>query len=144
MTECSDYTMPMKACFCRADNCLNVTLKHTRTKDVLMIFLKLLLETFREGFYELAKGEKELPEKERFVLIKSRYGNAFDKYINTYELLRKMKNSKSIKAEEEYRRHVRLVFDGGLVLDIDKGGEYLKEAKEFAQLVLKSIGVAKE
>ncbi|MEM4263814.1 MAG: hypothetical protein QW666_02890 [Candidatus Woesearchaeota archaeon] len=136
---CSDFKMPMQACLCRAENCLNVSLKQTRTKDVLLILLDLLVETFKNGFEELVKGEKFSSDKEMFDSIRKKHGDLFDKHIKTYELLRKMKASKEMKVEEEYRRHVRIIFDNKLTLDIDKGGEYLKEAKEFAQLVLKTI-----
>lgn len=145
--SCSDYNTPMKVCLCRADNCFNVTFKQTRTKDVLLIFLDLLLETYQNGIDELInymKADNSLQEREKIELIKKKYPGVFDKYFASYDLFKKMKSSKNVKVENEYRRHVTITFDSGLTLDIDKCGQYLAEAREFAQLVLKTIGNIKE
>lgn len=136
--ECSGYKLPIQACLCKADNCIHVTLKMTRTKDALLILLDLLLETYRAGFAKLVGDKKISSEKDMLDLVKKKYGAVFVKHIKAYELLRKMKSSREMKAEEEYRRHVRIIFDDGLVLDIDKGKELFEDAKEFMQLVLDS------
>ncbi len=145
--NCSDYNTPMKVSLCRADNCFNVTFKQTKTKDVLLIFLDLILETYQNGIDELInymKADNSLQEREKIELIRKKYETFFGKYFDTYALLRKMKASKESKVEQEYRRHITITFDSGLTLDIDACKQYLAEAREFAMLVLKTIGNIKE
>lgn len=145
--NCSDYNTPMKVSLCRADNCFNVTFKQTKTKDVMLIFLDLILETYQNGIDELInymKADTSLQEREKIELIRKKYETAFGKYLDTYSSLKKMKSSKEAKVENEYRRHITIKFDSGLTLDIDKCKQYLAEAREFAQLVLKTIGNIKE
>ena len=127
----------------RLEHTIHVTLKYTRTVDVIRNALERLISIFDfliEGFLEDAK-EKELissiPKspslKSTLVLDTYPEDQRLLNMITFYCFLRDTLNSKYSK-REEYRRHVTLVVDNGVKtteLDIDNLGTCEKISFEF-------------
>ncbi|MEM4336944.1 MAG: hypothetical protein QXG86_02985 [Candidatus Woesearchaeota archaeon] len=128
----------------RADHLIYVSLKYTRTVDVI----KSILERFVTAYDLMMKAllEKKVEEKiidsipdspiERANAVLSLYGNK-DKVkenIDLYLLMRKIIKAE-IKSLQEFRRHVTMIAklnEGTEVyIDIDKIYEYNRIIKDF-------------
>jgi len=102
----------------RLEHLIHVTLKYTRTVDVILNTLNRLINTFDfiiEGLLDNAKDKNLLsfvpksPSLKSDLLIKTYPDNPdFFKFISFYHFLREVANTSHTK-REEYRRHVTLI-----------------------------------
>lgn len=132
----------------RVDHLVFVSLKYTRTVDVLLNAASRMIDAYEAMFKALltkAKDARKIPDIpdtpiERGEAIQQLYSHD-DEIVNNVELfflLRKIKRSKSYDKEEEYRRHVamRTVIDGREeVLNIDIITKYYAFQKEFFEKI---------
>ncbi len=130
----------------RADHLLFVSLKYTRTVDVLLNTINRMIQAYDrliEALLRMAEDQKkimEVPEapKKRIEKVKELYPE--DKVkdnVELYDLLRKIHDSKP-QREKEYRRHVtlRTFVDGREeVVNIDICEEYYNFLTEFYEYV---------
>ncbi len=132
-----------------ADHLLYVSLKYTKTCDVIMNLLlrwKRMIETSIEKILEHAKKKKKIPsvstnpvgmiEQIRVLFKKDK---EFLEVIELYEMFRKIKE---LRAERigEFRKNVTLkVFYQGKEIDIN-----LEKLKEYAELLEKFISKVKQ
>jgi hypothetical protein len=128
----------------RIDHLIYVSLKYTRTVDVIKNIVDRMLNAFDIVFDELlTKAEKagqifEIPAapKLKCNMIKKLYKDEAElkDYIEFYLLLRKFKNAQ-YTANQEFRRYVTMTatFASGEVkkLDIDIITEYYHKMKDF-------------
>ena len=135
----------------RLEHTIHVTLKYTRTVDVIRNALERLISIFDfliEAFLEDAK-EKELIKtipkspslKSTLVLNTYSEDKILSNMITFYVFLRDLLNSKYSK-REEYRRHVTFVVDSGIKtteLDIDNLGTCEKISFQFFDYAVEFI-----
>ncbi len=141
----------------RVEHLFWVSLKYTRTVDVIKNLLDRLINCFSFGFEALLKYAKEkklvtsIPTNEglRCDLLKKTFleNSEIIDYINFYLRLRKLSKAEYTK-REEYRRHVTMIttIDKGEVVevDIDILKEYCEKIKNFIALVKRIINEEKE
>jgi len=139
--------------FKRAEHLLHVTLKYTRTVDVLKILINRLVQTIDfllEGILNKLKDEKKIdvvpsqPGVRCNVLLEHfPEDKKLINYINFYLLLRKLLRIKYTKINE-FRRHVALVYelDGKEdKFNIDKSYEYFEETNKFINYYKIILGI---
>lgn len=126
----------------RADHLIYVSLKYTRTVDVIRSVIERLINVYTvafEGLLEKAKEEKKIAEiplapKLRCEQLKQLYPDSMlVEYIRFYMLLRKLLRL-DYSSEREFRRHVAMIatLDGDQIeVNIDIVTEYYKRTKEF-------------
>ena len=135
----------------RVDHLVYVSLKYSRTVDVIKSVIERLVSCFDHGFDTLLKvaQSEKLIEKVpthpglRAENIKAIYpdNKQLMDFIEFYMLLKKILRSKYSK-REEYRRHVTMITeldDKILDIDIDLVSEYYEKGKEFVHLVKDSL-----
>ena len=147
-----DYLDKVKNELKRVDHLLYVSLKYTRTVDVIRSVISRLMNAFDFGIDALlVKVQKrrktlEIPEQPRKKcgLAKEVYADNEEvlKFIDFYLELRNIYQAKYTK-REEYRRYVTLIaeLEPGKVVEvgIDKLYEYEKKAKEFIEYLEKVL-----
>ena len=136
----------------RVDHQIYVSLKYTRTVDVLMNTIGRMIDAYNCLIDSLLKYavEKNLRKEEyipstpleRGNLVKQLFNDEIvQKNMELYFLLRKI--SKSVpKKEQEFRRHVTLrtvIGNKEVTLDIDKATEYYNMIKEFYEWIEEKI-----
>lgn len=131
----------------RADHLIYVSLKYTRTVDVLKSIIERLITTLDAGLDALlhhAKEAKEIPAVPTLPRLKiealkkihqahPQIGN----YLAFYQLLRKLDKAKFDRAQE-YRRHVTMkaaMEDGNIEITIDIISDYFHKTKEFLAVI---------
>ena len=128
----------------RVDHQIYVSLKYTRTVDVLMNTLKRMIDAYNSFIETLLKysiekkqiKEEDIPKTplEKGNLVKELFkDDIVQKNMDLYFLLRKIVKTNP-KKEQEFRRHVtlRTVIDNQAVaVDIDIASEYYVTLKEF-------------
>ena len=140
----------------RADHLYHVSLKYTRTVDVLKSIIERLINVIdaaNEALLLKAKKEgaiKEIPELPRLRIesIKNAYKDdeTINNYSNFFMILRKISKSEFSRARE-YRRHVTMTasVDGKKIeVTIDIIGDYYKKTQEYVQYVRELIEGKKE
>lgn len=135
----------------RVDHLFYVSLKYTRTADMIRHTIERLINAFSFGVESLlkhAKDEKKIdeipsnPVMRCKLLLKTFTDEELINYVNLYSKLRKI-----IKAEyskrEEYRRHVTMtsVLENGEIVEvnIDVLKDYYDLAKKFINYVERII-----
>jgi hypothetical protein len=133
----------------RVDHLFYVSLKYTRTADMMRHMVERLINSFSFGMDSLLKYEKESkkisqipdnPTMKCSLLLKQFSGQDENlvHYINLYITLRKVIRADFTK-REEYRRHVTMVsiIDEGRVVEtnIDSLKENYELAKRFISFV---------
>lgn len=135
----------------RADHLFHVTLKYTRTVDVLKSLIQRLINAIDFGIEALLLSCKEkkliteIPElpRLRLEILKKEFSDdpEIQKYLNFFMLLRKIEKAKFDKAME-YRRHVTMTAHidekdekQQAEITIDIIGDYFRKAKEFINYV---------
>ncbi len=132
----------------RADHLIYVSLKYTRTADVLQSIIERLLHAFR--FAELAlleylkeKGKIEvIPENvmARLNMVREFFPHEEINFlINLFIIMRRLSKEEPIKSNE-FRRGVRMSFVFGdyvISIDIDSIEEYYKEVEKFLRIATK-------
>jgi uncharacterized protein YlzI (FlbEa/FlbD family) len=134
----------------RADHLLYVSLKYSRTVDVILSVVNRLVESYR--FAIIAAVETHYTDEA--VLKKHMHGNATlikamlaaypdsEKLIKQYKYLRKLNKSEVTQRLNEFRRHVTLVteIEGNEVrVKIEDLTEYYEEAKDFLRYINSKI-----
>ena len=129
----------------RADHQIFVSLKYTRTADVLRNIIKRFVACFDNIIEVLLLKKEQAQEIEsippspiaRVNLIKKIYDDDILKdFFENYILFRRILNS-SFHAINEYRRHVALILDDDedIRINIDNISEYYTVMKEFFNYV---------
>ena len=132
----------------RADHLIYVSLKYTRTVDVLRNVVERLINCFEFGvdsLLELAKKNKLITETPKAPRAKSDIlkeifsaDPVLLEYIDFYILLRDIRAAPYTK-KEEYRRHVEMISEispGKFVaVNIDVLSDYLKKSKAFLEYI---------
>jgi hypothetical protein len=126
----------------RADHLIYVSLKYTRTVDVIKSIIQRLINGIDYGIlalYEHAKRQKKVPAipelpRLRAEGIKTLYpDSSIRQFMDFYVLLRKIDKAKFERAME-YRRHVTMTafLDGEKVeVTIDIINDYFQKTREF-------------
>ena len=131
----------------RADHLLFVTLKYTRTTDVIKNAIARLLNAFDNAVIyalEVLKKKKKLKEIPLSPVSRAEVLRDLNKrdiimldYLNLYFLLRKIYRAEYTK-KEEFRKHVALTVlhkDEVIEINIDKIEEYYDKTKEFVDYI---------
>lgn len=132
----------------RADHSIYVTLKYTRTVDIIKNIIKRLISASDIAFLELLhylhskKKIKEVPavSKKRALLVASSLSE-FKKDVDFYFLLREIDVAEFTK-REEYRKNVALVITlrgKQVLIDIETVKRYFDRTVEFVDRVHKLI-----
>ena len=141
----------------RVDHLFWVSLKYTRTVDVIKNVIDRLINCIGFGLEALLKYAKEkklvasIPANVglRCDLLKKTFPENLEliDYINFYLMLRKLSKAEYSK-REEFRRHVTMIatIDKGEIVnvDIDTLKEYYDKTKNFVSFVKKIINEEKE
>ncbi len=127
----------------RADHLLFVSLKYTRTVDIIKHIIERLLNCYGfifESLLEHLKEQKKIAEipsapVKKAELLKKLHSHdqKIADTVDFYLLLRKVDRAEFTRARE-YRRHVTMtaIVDGSKIdIDIDKITEYYKNTREF-------------
>ena len=134
----------------RVDHLFYVSLKYTRTVDVIRSLIERIINTFDFGFLSLLKYAKEknkikeipLTPSSKCELLKNTFKDAsLNNYIDLYLLLRKFMRASYTK-REEYRRHVTMISDiegKKIEVDIDILKEYYDKTSDFLNFVQETI-----
>ena len=142
----SEYLDNAKEELKRADHLIYVSLKYTRTVDVLKNIIERLINTFDEGInalLEYLKKKKKIKEQPKAILVRCDLikEKIKDKKINDdldfYLLLRKIDKAKFTK-RLEYRRHVIMIadVDGTFIeVNMDNLKENFKKAQDFIDYI---------
>ena len=141
----------------RVEHLFWVSLKYTRTVDVIKNVIERLINCIGFGLESLLKYAKEkklitsIPTNSglRCDLLKKTFADNLEliEYINFYLMLRKLSRAEYSK-REEFRRHVTMiaVIDKGEIVnvDIDTLKEYYEKTKNFVAFVKGIINEEKE
>lgn len=136
----------------RADHLIYVSLKYTRTVDVIINIIERFINAYNNMITVLLEKMKEdgkiteIPASilERVDSLKSFYSaeETIKKNMDFYILLRKLSKAE-VERTKEYRRHVTMsakLADGTIVeVNIDVIYEYFKTVKEFMEFVKKQV-----
>ena len=142
----------------RVDHLIYVSLKYTRTVDVILNILNRMVDGYAFLVDALLKhAEKEKKWKgedpssaiEKAELVKQLFKDdvAIQDNMELYLLLRKLLRAKNIERENEYRRHVTMktIIDGREeIVNIDIITNYYLFQREFLQKVQKMLGMKAE
>ena len=131
----------------RVDHLFYVSLKYTRTADMIRHMIERLINAFSFGIESLlkyAKEEKKIDEIPSNPMMRSKLlmetftDEEFASYMNLYLKLRKILKA-DYSRREEFRRHVTMTctLDKGEVteVNIDILKEYYETAKNFVDYV---------
>lgn len=134
----------------RLDHLIYVSLKYTRTADVIKSIVQRIINAFEQGIHSTLLHLKEqkiiinmpVSAVERAQLIKQKTNNELIKsYLDMYLLYRKVNKAEFTKSQE-FRRHVTMttLIDGKEIkTNIDVITEDYKKTKDFINLVSKII-----
>ncbi len=142
----------------RVDHLIYVSLKYTRTVDVIINILNRMVDCYAflvDALIKHAEEQKrwagEMPGSaiEKADLVKELYKDdvTIQDNIDLYLLLRKLLRAKNVERENEYRRHVTMktIIDGREeIVNIDIITNYYLFQREFLQAVQKMLGVKTE
>ena len=136
----------------RADHLIYVSLKYTRTVDVIKSIIERLINAFNNGILVLLTYAEEkhmitsYPESpvQRCSMLKHVFKEQEDipGYTEFYLFLRKLSRAE-YTSHREYRRHVTMVakVDGKEInVDIDTIHQYYEKAKAFVVFIEGLIG----
>lgn len=128
----------------RADHLIYVSLKYTRTVDVIKSIIQRLINAYDFAILaslRLAKQQKiPIGPGQRSQIAMEAYSESaqFVENIEFYQQLRRI-NRAQFTRFQEYRRHVTMtaILEGGKTMDIniDIITEYFKKTKDFVEFV---------
>lgn len=130
----------------RVDHLIYVSLKYTRTVDVLLSVVDRMINAYGfaiDSLLKIAKENKKIENMPDRDLLKAEEtkklyeDEVVQENVNIYLLFRKLKNV-SYDKSDEYRRHVAMTteVDGRPVkIDIDSISEYYKKIQNFIKFV---------
>lgn len=138
----------------RADHLVFVSLKYTRTVDIIKNIIERLLNAYDfsiEALLRFAKENgktREIPSVPlvRAEMVKKLYSedSLIKTYMELYALLRKINKATFLRLRE-HRRHVTMVAsldEKDIEIDIDIISEYFRKTTEFADYIEKMTGAA--
>lgn len=130
----------------RVDHLIYVSLKYTRTCDVMKSIIKRLISSFEMSFDDVLKAlskedkisELQLSPKEKAQRVKEYFGSKVRKYMNLYSLLKKIDNSE-YDAFEEFRKNVTMVTrtTKPIKVKVDTLYDYYATTKNFVNFINK-------
>ncbi|MBT3691197.1 hypothetical protein HOG16_03075 [Candidatus Woesearchaeota archaeon] len=132
----------------RSDHLIYVSLKYTRTCDIIMNTILRMIESF--DFLNLAllehlKEKKKIPEIPSSALNRAELLNELDKkyksFMKLYMLMNKIKSAE-FDRREEYRKHVTMIVHldrKELEITVPVLQEYFEKTKEFVTFVEEEI-----
>ena len=130
----------------RADHLLFVSLKYTRTCDVILNVIARLISAYDLMIKDLliyAKEErliKTMPvsTKEKLNDAIKLLGPASKKYIKHYELLKKIHGCKDISIREEFRKNITLTATNKKIVEVkaETLKEYYQTTREFVVMAM--------
>jgi hypothetical protein len=136
----------------RADHLVFVSLKYTRTVDIIKNIIERLLNAYNftmEALLRYAKENKKIKEISSVPLVRAEQlkklyedDQTINTYMELYALLRKITKAKFIRLRE-HRRHVTMVAsieEKDVEVDIDIISEYFQKTKEFVEYIEGIIG----
>jgi hypothetical protein len=131
----------------RADHLIYVSLKYTRTVDIIKSIVERLINSFDFSFLGIMMELKEKNQMQeapkspglRASMVKDFYKDepVMLEFIQFYNHLREISRVE-YKRSSEYRRHVTMTAmleSGPIMIDIDKISEYYKNTKVFVEMV---------
>lgn len=124
----------------RADHLIYVTLKYTRTIDVIKnIISRIILAMEKSTLIALEKAKiKDIPktEKERADLMLTIFkkSDEMKDFIEFYHLLKRIDKTETIEKREEYRKHVTLVTKF-IEIDMPKVHEFYEKTVEYVMFI---------
>ena len=128
----------------RADHLVYVSLKYTRTCDVIKNAIKRLIAAFElsiENYLEYLRKSKKINEvpasvKERALMVKKLIGNPVKKYMILYNLLKRIDKT-DYTATEEFRKNVTLTTKESkpIKVKVEDLINYLNATKDFASFM---------
>ncbi len=133
----------------RVDHLIYVTLKYTRTVDVLLSIIERMINAYELAVDALLNNAKEKGEIknvpdipiEKAELVKKLYDNKLVKEnIDTYLTFRRLRRVKNYEKSNEYRRHVtmRAIVNGQIVeVNIDSITERYHIIKKLIEFISK-------
>ncbi|MBT3395477.1 hypothetical protein HOA59_02720 [archaeon] len=127
----------------RVDHLFYVSLKYTRTCDVIRNIIKRLISSYDYAIsailehYESEGKISSIPPSEKIraeLVLKLRRKDR--EFIGHYLLLRKIIDA-DFERKSEYRKHVTLIakFDEDYEVDVIKVMEYFKKTDEYVRLI---------
>jgi hypothetical protein len=132
----------------RVDHLIFVSLKYTRTCDVMQSIIERLIECYNhvfEAFLKKLKQEKKISlipklPAQKTVLLREQYPQhvLLLKNIDFYQLLRRMKNADDISRCSEFRRNVTMIVH----LDdevYDSITQYYKDTQDFVDEIFREL-----
>ncbi len=132
----------------RVDHLIHVSLKYTRTVDVLKNVLNRLINCFDFCFLVLLaedKDEEDIPKSPglRTKILREKYEKEKEiiEFINFYHHLRDLSRA-NFERSREFRRHVTMTAflkEGPVEITIDVVTSYFKTSKVFYKLVCKMV-----
>jgi hypothetical protein len=151
-----DYLDNVKDELKRVDHIIYVSLKYTRTVDVIKHAVDRMISAFDFGIEALLQKAKrrrktlEIPDQplKRCEMVKEMYKDdqKLVEFIDFYLLLRTLSKAEYTK-KEEYRRNVAMIakLDSGMVeVSIDVLHEYEAKMKSFVEYLEQILGLAEE
>ncbi len=138
----------------RADHIIYVSLKYTRTVDVIKNLIERLISAIDfiiDKLLDNALEAKLMPEKPaniglKCAAIRKVYGARFEEMVSLYLHLRKISRAEYTR-RSEYRRHVTMTAttdEGVFMIDIDKSKELYFKVKQFVEDVEIFLGGGEE
>lgn len=128
----------------RADHLVYVSLKYTRTCDVMRNAIKRMIaahDLAMASFLENMRKSKKIEDvpassKERVALVKSLLGSSARKYLSLYKLLKDVEKAECT-AIDEFRKNVTLRVKKPKQLDVkvDDLYHYLETTREFVAFI---------
>lgn len=143
-----DYIAEAKEELKRVDHLIFVSLKYTRTVDVLKNLLTRLINCFDciiNGVLNDSLEHKKISEIPQAPIkkckaLKDLYPGKYDELIDFYLLLRKTNRAEYDKINE-FRRHVALIAhtedEGDVEVNIDVATEYYRKAQRILEEIFK-------
>ncbi len=132
----------------RADHLVYVSLKYTRTCDVMKNAIARMIAAFELAFDEFLlekKEKKELEEipasvKEKMTAVKDLLGPPARKYFTLYNLLKKIDKAE-YTAHEEFRKNVTLKTKGSVSIEVKMPDlyHYLEVTREFVTFLRQKL-----
>lgn len=141
--------------FKRVDHLYHVSLKYTRTVDVIRSVIDRIISTFEHGIDSLLKCMKEekalaeipySPVAKATLMLEKCQEDKICLSIQEYLMLRKLMRAEYTK-REEFRRHVTMIVafeDKQVNIDIDKLGEYYDDIADFLRYVKSKVSTYKD
>ena len=132
----------------RADHLVYVSLKYTRTCDIMKNAIKRLISAFELSMIEYLEAMKKkrkisevpLTVKERALKVKSLIGSPVTKYMMLYNLLKKIDKAE-YTSTEEFRKNVTLTTKGpnSVNVKVENLYDYLEKTKSFVKFMKEKI-----